>query len=163
MIFVTVGTHEQQFNRLVKKVDELKGEGLIKEDVLIQTGYTTYEPKSCDWKQWIPYQDMIQYVKKAHIVITHGGPSSFIMPLQLGKTPIVVPRRLEYNEHVNNHQVDFTRKMASQMKNIILIEDVEELGVTILNYDQDIIKDSSELNSNNKSFNIHLQNILHKM
>ena len=163
MIFVTVGTHEQQFNRLVKKVDELKGEGLIKEDVLIQTGYTTYEPKSCDWKQWIPYQDMIQYVKKAHIVITHGGPSSFIMPLQFGKIPIVVPRRLEYNEHVNNHQVDFTKKMASQMKDIILIEDVEELGATILNYDLDIIKVSSELNSNNKLFNIHLQNILHKM
>ena len=24
MIFVTVGTHEQPFNRLVKKIDELK-------------------------------------------------------------------------------------------------------------------------------------------
>ena len=25
MIFVTVGTHEQPFNRLVEKIDELKG------------------------------------------------------------------------------------------------------------------------------------------
>lgn len=31
MIFVTVGTHEQPFNRLVKKMDELKKEGIITE------------------------------------------------------------------------------------------------------------------------------------
>ena len=35
MIFVTVGTHEQPFNRLVKKIDELKRDGVIKEDVII--------------------------------------------------------------------------------------------------------------------------------
>ena len=30
MIFVTVGTHEQQFNRLIKKIDELKEQGTIR-------------------------------------------------------------------------------------------------------------------------------------
>ena len=39
MIFVTVGTHEQQFNRLIKEVDRLKGEGLIQDEVIIQTGF----------------------------------------------------------------------------------------------------------------------------
>lgn len=29
MIFVTVGTHEQPFNRLIKKIDELKQDGTI--------------------------------------------------------------------------------------------------------------------------------------
>lgn len=29
MIFVTVGTHEQPFNRLIKKIDELKGSGSL--------------------------------------------------------------------------------------------------------------------------------------
>ena len=41
MIFVTVGTHEQPFNRLVKAVDELKKDGVIVEKVIIQTGYST--------------------------------------------------------------------------------------------------------------------------
>ena len=45
MIFVTVGTHEQPFNRLVKKVDDLKKNGIIQEDVIIQTGFSTYEPQ----------------------------------------------------------------------------------------------------------------------
>ena len=36
MIFVTVGTHEQSFERLVKEIDELKGSGVINEEVIIQ-------------------------------------------------------------------------------------------------------------------------------
>ena len=106
MIFVTVGTHEQPFNRLVKKIDELKGNGTIQDDVFIQTGFSTYEPKNCQWSKLIPYQQMVKNVEDAHIVITHGGPASFIMPLQIGKTPIVVPRQHQFNEHVNDHQVD---------------------------------------------------------
>lgn len=47
MIFVTVGTHEQPFNRLIQEVDHLVETGVIKEEVFIQTGYSTYEPKFC--------------------------------------------------------------------------------------------------------------------
>lgn len=46
MIFVTVGTHEQPFNRLIQKVDELKKDGTIQDDVIIQTGFST-----CKWQQ----------------------------------------------------------------------------------------------------------------
>ena len=55
MIFVTVGTHEQPFNRLIQKVDELKRDGIIKDDVIIQTGFSTYEPKYCQWSKLIQY------------------------------------------------------------------------------------------------------------
>ena len=85
MIFVTVGTHEQPFNRLIQKIDELKKDGIINEDVIIQTGFSTYEPKYCQWSKLIPYQQMVKNVADARIVITHGGPASFIMPLQIGK------------------------------------------------------------------------------
>ena len=73
MIFVTVGTHEQPFNRLIQKVDELKRDGIIKDDVIIQTGFSTYEPKFCQWSKLIPYQQMVKNVADARIVITHGG------------------------------------------------------------------------------------------
>ena len=102
MIFVTVGTHEQPFNRLIKKVDELKRDGIIKEDVLMQIGFSTYIPQYCEYKKLIPYQDMVKNVENARIVITHGGPSSFIMPLQVGKIPVVVPRQEKFNEHVKS-------------------------------------------------------------
>lgn len=38
MIFVTVGTHEQPFNRLIQEVDRLKRENIIKDEVQMQTG-----------------------------------------------------------------------------------------------------------------------------
>ena len=114
MIFVTVGTHEQPFNRLIQKVDELKRDGGIKDDVIIQTGFSTYKPKYCQWSKLISYQQMVKNVADARIVITHGGPASFIMPLQIGKTPIVVPRQHQYNEHVNDHQVEFCKKCGAE-------------------------------------------------
>lgn len=136
MIFVTVGTHEQPFDRLISKIDELKRDGIIREDVMIQTGFSTYEPKYCQWSKLIPYSDMVKYVQEARIVITHGGPASFIMPLQIGKTPIVVPRQYQYGEHVNNHQVEFARAMAQRQGSILVVEDVEQLKDTLLNYEQ---------------------------
>ena len=70
MIFVTVGTHEQPFNRLIQKIDELKKDGTIQDDVIIQTGFSTYEPKYCKWSKLIPYQQMVKNVADARIVIT---------------------------------------------------------------------------------------------
>lgn len=163
MIFVTVGTHEQPFDRLVKCVDDLKKDGSIADEVIFQTGYSTYEPKYCKWQKLFPYQEMLQLVDKARIVITHGGPSSFIMPLQIGKTPIVVPRRHEFNEHVNNHQVSFAKAVADRMGTIIVVEDIDKLGETIRNYDEIIDGMKNGLKSNNEQFNDNLKKIVNEM
>ena len=80
MIFVTVGTHEQPFNRLIEEMDRLKGEGILDEDVIMQTGFSSYEPNNCEWSKLLPYSQMQENVRNARIVITHGGPASFIMP-----------------------------------------------------------------------------------
>lgn len=163
MIFVTVGTHEQPFNRLVECIDGLKRDGIIEEDVFIQTGYCTYEPQYCKWQKLFSYQEMLQLVKEARIVITHGGPSSFIMPLQIGKTPIVVPRRREFNEHVNNHQVSFSKSVAKQMGTIIVIDNIDKLGMTIKNYEKIVTGMKSGLKSNNSLFNEELEKIVDGM
>ncbi|MDU5912995.1 MAG: glycosyltransferase [Anaerococcus vaginalis] len=160
MIFVTVGTHEQQFNRLVKKVDELKRDGIITEDVIIQTGFSTYEPKYCKWNKLIAYKEMVKNIQDAHIVITHGGPASFIMPLQIGKTPIVVPRQRKFNEHVNNHQVEFTRNVAERMGTIILVECISKLGDIITKYDTYSTSMSKEIKSNNEKFCNDLESVV---
>lgn len=152
MIFVTVGTHEQPFDRLVKAVDDLKKTGVITEEVIIQTGFSTYEPQCCQWSKLIPYQQMLQNVADARIVITHGGPASFVMPLQIGKTPIVVPRQYRFGEHVNDHQLEFAREVAERMGTIIPVEDMEQLGKVIAEYDTIISGMKHGLNSNNAQF-----------
>ena len=152
MIFVTVGTHEQQFNRLIEEVDRLKEKGTIKEEVFIQTGYSTYEPRYCEWSKLIPYKEMQRLNKEARIVITHGGPASFVAPLQLGKIPIVVPRQAKFDEHVNDHQVDFSKAVSERNKNILAIFDIKDLEKTIKNYDKLVKKIDKTTASHNKEF-----------
>ena len=74
--------------------------------------------------------------KDLKIAVAGTGPASFIMPLQIGKTPIVVPRQHQFNEHVNDHQVEFARNVAKRMGTIIEVEDIETLGDVITNYDR---------------------------
>ncbi|WMJ85812.1 glycosyltransferase [Anaerocolumna sp. MB42-C2] len=156
MIFVTVGTHEQPFNRLVEYIDNMIRDALINEEIVIQTGYSTYEPKYCTWQKLYPYQQMVKFVNEARIVITHGGPSSFIMPLQVGKTPIIVPRQKKFGEHVNDHQVAFAQEVAKRMGTIITVVDVEKLEDTIKGYDEIVARMKSGTKSNNVKFNVEL-------
>ena len=161
MIFVTVGTHEQQFNRLVQYMDKWASEH--EEKVVIQSGYCTYEPQYAEYSKMYPYQEMVRMVEEARIVITHGGPSSFIMPLQIGKTPIVVPRQHQFNEHVNDHQVEFARNVSQRMGTIIPVEDIETLGDVIINYDQVVAKMGHGMSSNNAKFNVELEKLVKEL
>lgn len=163
MIFVTVGTHEQPFNRLIRKIDELKRDGIIKEEVIMQIGYSTYEPKYCKWFKLLPYSEMVKNVKDARIVITHGGPASFIMPLQIGKVPIVVPRQKEFDEHVNNHQVDFSKAVEERMGIILTVTDINKLEDIIIHYNNYVEKMNQGINSNNKKFNDFLEQMVEEM
>ena len=163
MIFVTVGTHEQPFNRLTECVDKLVEQGIIKEEVIVQTGFSTYEPKHCKWKKMFPYQKMVENVEKARIIITHGGPSTFIMPLQIGKVPIVVPRQKEFDEHVNDHQVEFCRQVSQRMGTIISVEDIGKLADIIIDYDRIVASVEHGINSNNTKFNQELEKIVATM
>ncbi len=152
MIFVTVGTHEQPFNRLIETVDEMKAENVFEDDVITQTGYSTYEPKFCEWQKLYPYDKMLELVNQARIVITHGGPSSFIMPLQIGKIPIVVPRQKQYGEHVNDHQLEFCKAVEERFGNIIVAENEEQLRAAIVNYADVVSSKTNGITSNNSKF-----------
>ncbi len=163
MIFVTVGTHEQQFNRLIEFIDKMKQDGKIEDEVVMQIGYSTYEPKYCKWDKLIPYSQMEQNVKNARIVITHGGPASFIMPLRMGKIPVVVPRQHDFDEHVNNHQVEFAKEVSERMHTIIPVVNIEELENIIINYDHIVGDMNHNISSNNARFNEELEKIVESL
>lgn len=153
MIFVTVGTHEQPFNRLIKEVDRLVETSVIKDDVFIQTGYSTYEPQFCKWSSLISFDKMNELMETSDIIITHGGPATFMSAIANGKKPIVVPRQEKYDEHVNDHQVDFAQQVKERYNSIEVVTDISELG-NYLNQDLKIDGNSS---SNNKQFNDKLR------
>lgn len=163
MIFVTVGTHEQPFNRLIEAVDKLKGDGMIEEDVVIQKGYSTYQPINCESYDLIGYDEMDNYIHQARIVITHGGPASFIAPLALKKIPIVVPRQKQFNEHVNDHQLEFCRAIEERQRNLIVVENIEELSITIQNYSKIVCSIGVSMVSNTSVFNKRLMESIQKL
>lgn len=135
MIFVTVGTHEQPFDRLVNEIDRLKEKDIIAENVFIQTGYSTSKPRFCEFAKFIKFKEMTEKIKKAKIIITHGGPGSIMPVLYDGKTPIVVPRQKKYGEHVDDHQVHFCKKLEEKRK-VIPVYKIEDLEYKIQNYDE---------------------------
>lgn len=139
MIFVTVGTHEQPFDRLVKEVDRLKEEGQITEEVFIQTGYSTHLPHFCEHIPFIGFDAMIEKINGARIVITHGGPGSIMSVLYNSKIPIVVPRQKSFSEHVDNHQMLFTKKLEEHNQ-IICVYDIQEMANKIHSYDEIVSK-----------------------
>ena len=163
MIFVTVGTHEQPFDRLIKAIDDIKADGTLKEEVIVQTGYSTYIPKYCKWQKLFPYSQMVELIADARIIITHGGPSSFIMPIQVGKVPVVVPRMHQFGEHVNDHQVDFCRAVVQRQGNILVIEEIGKLRETLVHYDALAASCAAEMNSNNAAFNEGIQKIVEEL
>lgn len=148
MIFVTVGTHEQPFNRLIKEIDYLKKEGVIADEVFIQTGFSTYDPKYCEWKKIISYDEMDDYMNRSDIVITHGGPATFMDVIARGKKPIVVPRQEKFGEHVNDHQVEFAIAVQNRLATIFTVTDISELE-TLLKLDSDkfVVGNSKSYNS----------------
>ena len=148
MIFVTVGTHEQPFDRLVKYMDDWAGEH--DEEVIMQTGFSEYAPQNCKWQKFYNHDWLISLLGNARIVISHGGPSSFFPVIELGKTVIVVPRQYEKGEHVNDHQVEFCGELVKRGGNLIVIENIEDLDDAIAKYDE--LKMTGQFSSNNERF-----------
>lgn len=149
MIFVTVGTHEQPFNRLIEEVDRLKKEGVITDEVFIQTGFSTYKPQYCSWKSIISYSEMEDHMADADIIITHGGPATFMGAIAKGKKPIVVPRQEKFGEHVNDHQLEFAEQVSERFGGIVVVEEISELQ----NYLRTNFTDVTMAVSNNETFN----------
>jgi len=138
MIFITVGTEKFPFNRLLETLDKAAVLGAMGHDIFAQTGASTYKPKHFDFKRLIDFDQMIEKIKKADIVIAHAGVGTVVLCLSLGKVPILFPRRNELGEHLDNHQLEFAQKMNDTGKTIVAFNE-KELVEKIFNY-QSIIK-----------------------
>lgn len=110
MIFVTVGSQKFQFNRLLKKVDQMAADGSIKEGVCVQTGASDYVPCNCRHQAFYDRDKFAEMVEKCNILITHGGTGTIVDAVKRGKKAIVVPRLARYGEHVDDHQLQLLER-----------------------------------------------------
>ena len=135
MILVLLGTQKNSFNRLLQAIEELIENGIIKERVLVQAGYTKYKTDKMKIFDMISSEELDNLIDKANIVITHGGVGSIIRALKKKKKVIAVPRLHKFSEHVNDHQRQIVEVFRS--KNYIIgVQNLEDLGDAINQIDE---------------------------
>lgn len=113
MIFVTLGTQDKVFPRLLMKIDELIEKKVIQEEVIVQAGFTKYVSKNMKILEYVDKAKFNQYVSESSILITHGGVGSILTGITRETKVIAVPRLQKYKEHVNDHQVEIVKHFAS--------------------------------------------------
>ncbi|KPJ65844.1 MAG: hypothetical protein AMJ43_09860 [Coxiella sp. DG_40] len=154
MIFVTVGTEKFQFDRLLKAIDHGIKACEIKESVFAQTGSSKHVPKLFKYCGFLPFNKMIEFIKKADIVVTHAGVGSTLLCLSLGKIPVAFPRLVRMGEHLDNHQLEFARRMETDKK-ILAAYDERELLNKIKNYKRLISALANQNLSSSKNNLVH--------
>lgn len=113
MILVTVGTQKQSFDRLFDLIRNSKE--LKKEELIVQRGYTKCNnSKRIKAFDFIPLDEMEEYISKADLVISHGGVGTIFSAIKKGKKVIAVPRLEKYGEHINDHQIEICEALENE-------------------------------------------------
>lgn len=131
MIFITLGSQKFQFNRILKKIDELIEKDIIKEEVFAQIGYSDYQPINYKYEDFLDRGKFSKLMKSSTLVITHGGTGAIITAVKAGKKVIAVPRLAQYGEHVDDHQLQLLKQFDG-MGIILPCYDIEELDKKII-------------------------------
>jgi UDP-N-acetylglucosamine transferase subunit ALG13 len=127
MTLVLLGTQNNDFHRLLQEVENNIENGNIKDKVIVQAGFTKYNSDKMEIFTMVSKDELDKLVEKSDLIITHAGVGSIEMSLEKGKKVIAVPRKKEYGEHVNDHQIEIEREFDSKGW-IIGIDDVGKLG-----------------------------------
>ena len=132
MVFVTLGTQDKSFKRLLKSIDECIDNRIIKDKVVVQAGYTKYDSKNMEIFDLLDKDDFDKYISECDLLITHGGVGSILTGLKNNKKVIAAPRLFKYNEHMNDHQEQIVDKF-SKMGYILAYNEGDNLSEIIEN------------------------------
>ena len=111
MIFVTLGTQDKSFKRLLNEIDRCIENNIIKEKVIVQSGYTKYKSKNMKIIDFITKEKFDKYMNECSLLITHGGAGSILTGMRYNKKVIAVPRIKKYKEHTNDHQIQIVEEL----------------------------------------------------
>lgn len=127
MIFVTVGSREYPFDRLLIALDALAGANRLPEPLFAQIGQSTYVPKHYESVRYLDTEDFYRHQGEASLVISHAGTGALIGALKRGKQVLSVPRRRAFGEHIDDHQLQVSAALASMgyLREVLDMDDLE--------------------------------------
>jgi UDP-N-acetylglucosamine transferase subunit ALG13 len=117
VIFVTVGSQEP-FDRLIRAVDEWAGLR-ARSDVFAQIASSQLRPQHIEFTQFLEPPEFNQVMQEARVIVAHAGMGSIISALELGKPIVVMPRRADFRETRNDHQVATSERFGAQGRIIV--------------------------------------------
>ena len=127
MIFITLGTQDKPFNRLLEAVQREINNGNIKDKVVVQAGCTKFKTDDMEIFDLIPMDDFDKIMKECDLLITHGGVGSIVGGLNKNKTVIAAARLEKYGEHLNDHQLQIISNFT-KAGYILNLEDFDKLA-----------------------------------
>jgi len=110
IVFATVGTDQHPFDRAVRWLDRIAASNTDLQCV-IQYGTST-PPSFASGIDYLDHGQLLGWIDRAAMVITHGGPASIIQVRERHGRPIVIPRDPRRGEHVDRHQLEFAAMLA---------------------------------------------------
>jgi UDP-N-acetylglucosamine transferase subunit ALG13 len=111
VILVLTGLERFPFDRLLAMVDEGLRRGILAPPVFAQAGSGDSAPLGFPTEPRISPERLERLIREADLIITHAGVGSVVRSLNAGKPTIVVPRRRDLGEHIDDHQSEFADRM----------------------------------------------------
>lgn len=158
MVFVTLGTQDKPFTRLLDYVNAALEKEMIS-DVAVQAGCTKYCNDNMKIFDLVSQSDFEKYIDDCEILVTHGGVGNIFTGLKHNKKIIAVPRLDKYGEHTNNHQTQIVDSFSA--KGYILKATTQEEFMKALNEVKKF--KPKKYKSNKENFCKHLQDELKKI
>jgi UDP-N-acetylglucosamine--N-acetylmuramyl-(pentapeptide) pyrophosphoryl-undecaprenol N-acetylglucosamine transferase len=116
-IFVTLGTIQPY--RFDSLIDAVLATGLAGPETVWQTGVSNREGLPGSAHEQMEADDFLAAIDSADVVITHAGVGTVIQLLELGKSPVVVPREKMRGEHVDDHQFQISALLMERKLGIV--------------------------------------------
>ncbi|MFF8187450.1 glycosyltransferase [Microbacterium sp. NPDC016588] len=114
-IYVSVGTHEQAFQRLLNSVSEVIAQSDDHRWV-VQFGVGSWSVVSDRVVRAVDYftpDEVDSTLQWADFMVSQASPGNVFGALEAGVWPLVLGRRRGEREHVDDHQVRFAAALAS--------------------------------------------------
>ena len=124
-ILVTVGTHQQPFDRLMRGLESLPPHELV-----VQHGPARPPAGVRVAKAIMSFPELLENLRRADVVITHAGVGSILCATNEGHVPVVVPRLRRHHEHVDDHQLELVAELE-RGGHVCVVRDVEQLPAAV--------------------------------
>lgn len=164
MIFITLGTQKFEFNRLLEKIDQLIEQNLIPDQVFAQIGFSTYTPKHYEYCNFLSQSEFDEKINSCSLLLTHGGVGAILTGLKYNKKIVALPRLKEFNEHIDDHQVEICEQFNKL--GLILSSKEDKNLVDLINKSNTFIPNKYQLTDENQhivnEIDDYLQSLLKK-